>query len=105
MCEDCPLETVPALALSVSHKLRRFNDVQHSANDLGADSANEFAGYLNFDYASANCSFAWNSWIKAQYCWARYPRELPNSQADSLAVGLRTNLLEPQGPHILVAIT
>jgi len=31
----------------------------------------EFAGYLNFDYFSANCSFAWNFWIKAQYCWAQ----------------------------------
>jgi len=27
-------------------------------------------GYLNFDYFSANSSFAWNYWIKAQYCWA-----------------------------------
>ena len=26
----------------------------------------EFAGYLNLDYFSANCSFAWNYWIKAQ---------------------------------------
>jgi len=30
----------------------------------------EFAGYLNFDYFSANCSFAWNYWIKARYCTA-----------------------------------
>ena len=30
----------------------------------------EFAGDLNLDYCSANCSFAWNYWIKAQYCWA-----------------------------------
>jgi len=30
----------------------------------------EFQGYLNFDYFSANCSFAWNYDIKAQYCWA-----------------------------------
>ena len=28
----------------------------------------EFSGYLHFDYFSANCSFAWNYWIKAQYC-------------------------------------
>jgi len=36
----------------------------------------EFAGYLNFDYFSANCSFAWNYWIKAQYCWAHLIRDL-----------------------------
>ena len=26
---------------------------------------------MNFDYFSANCSFPWNFWIKAQYCWAQ----------------------------------
>ena len=36
----------------------------------------EFAGYLNFDYFSANCSFAWNFWIKAQYCWAHLIRDI-----------------------------
>ncbi len=36
----------------------------------------EFAGYLNFDYFSANCSFAWNFSIKAQYCWAHLIREI-----------------------------
>ena len=36
----------------------------------------EFAGYLNFDYFSANCSFAWNYWIKAQYCWAHLIRDI-----------------------------
>jgi transposase len=36
----------------------------------------EFAGYLNFDYFSANCSFAWNFSIKAQYCWAHLIREM-----------------------------
>ena len=36
----------------------------------------EFAGYLNFDYFSANCSFAWNFWIKAQYCWAHLIRDM-----------------------------
>jgi len=35
-----------------------------------------FAGYLNFDYFSANCSFAWNYWIKAQYCWAHLIRDI-----------------------------
>jgi len=36
----------------------------------------EFAGYLNFDYFSANCSFAWNFSIKAQYCWAHLIRDI-----------------------------
>jgi transposase len=36
----------------------------------------EFSGYLNFDYFSANCSFAWNFWIKAQYCWAHLIRDI-----------------------------
>jgi transposase len=36
----------------------------------------EFKGYLNFDYFSANCSFAWNYWIKAQYCWAHLIRDI-----------------------------
>jgi len=36
----------------------------------------EFAGTLNFDYFSANCSFAWNFWIKAQYCWAHLIRDI-----------------------------
>ncbi len=36
----------------------------------------EFDGYLNFDYFSANCSFSWNYWIKAQYCWAHLIRDI-----------------------------
>lgn len=36
----------------------------------------EFAGYLNFDYFSTNCSFAWNFNIKAQYCWAHLIRDM-----------------------------
>jgi len=36
----------------------------------------EFAGYLNFDYFSANCSFAWNYEIQAQYCWAHLIRDM-----------------------------
>ena len=36
----------------------------------------EFKGYLNFDYFSANCSFAWNYSIKAQYCWAHLIRDM-----------------------------
>lgn len=36
----------------------------------------EFAGYLNFDYFSANCSFAWNFCVQAQYCWAHLIRDI-----------------------------
>lgn len=36
----------------------------------------EFAGYLNLDYFSANRSFAWTFWIKAQYCWAHLIRDI-----------------------------
>lgn len=36
----------------------------------------EFTGYLNFDYFSANRSFAWTFWIKAQYCWAHLIRDI-----------------------------
>jgi len=36
----------------------------------------EFAGYINFDYFSANCSFAWNFSVKAQYCWAHLIRDM-----------------------------
>lgn len=36
----------------------------------------DFKGYLNFDYFSANCSFAWNYEIKAQYCWAHLIRDI-----------------------------
>jgi transposase len=35
----------------------------------------EFTGYMNFDYFSADCSFVWNYWIKAQYCWAHLIRD------------------------------
>lgn len=36
----------------------------------------EFTGYLNCDYFSANRSFAWTYWIKAQYCWAHLIRDI-----------------------------
>lgn len=36
----------------------------------------EFKGYLNFDYFSANCSFAWSYEIKAQYCWTHLIRDM-----------------------------
>ena len=35
-----------------------------------------FEGFVNFDYFSANCSFAWNYEVKAQYCWAHLIREI-----------------------------
>ena len=34
------------------------------------------AGCQNFDYFSANCSFAWHFDIKAQYCWAHLIRDI-----------------------------
>ena len=55
----------------------------------------EFAGILNFDYFSANCSFAWNYWIKAQYCWAHLIRDIrflaekhPDKKTKAWAEGL-----------------
>ena len=36
----------------------------------------EFEGFIHFDYYSANCSFAWNFDIKAQYCWAHLIRDI-----------------------------
>jgi len=36
----------------------------------------QFKGYLNFDYFSANRSFAWNFSVKAQYCWAHLIRDI-----------------------------
>ena len=35
-----------------------------------------YQGHLNFDYFSANCSFAWHFDIKAQYCWAHLIRDI-----------------------------
>ena len=36
----------------------------------------DYDGSVNFDYFSANCSFAWHFDIKAQYCWAHLIREI-----------------------------
>jgi transposase len=36
----------------------------------------DYRGHLNFDYYSANCSFAWHFDIKAQYCWAHLIRDI-----------------------------
>jgi len=47
----------------------------------------DFAGIVNFDYFSSNCSFAWNFDIKSQYCWAHLIRDIrflekhPNKKA------------------------
>jgi transposase len=35
-----------------------------------------FQGHLHCDYFSANCSFAWNFDIRAQYCWAHLIRDI-----------------------------
>lgn len=35
-----------------------------------------FQGHFNCDYFSANCSFAWNFDVKAQYCWAHLIRDI-----------------------------
>ena len=36
----------------------------------------DYDGFLHFDYFSANCSFAWNFDMKAQYCWAHLIRDI-----------------------------
>jgi len=36
----------------------------------------DYKGFIHFDYFSANCSFAWNFDIKAQYCWAHLIRDI-----------------------------
>jgi len=62
---------ITAAAFSVFHiaKTRSREVLERLVGD-------EFSGYLNFDYFSANCSFAWNYWIKAQYCWAHLIRDI-----------------------------
>lgn len=63
-CISSAIMTVFHIATSRSRKV---------LEDLIGD---EFKGYLNFDYFSANCSFAWNYEIKAQYCWAHLIRDI-----------------------------
>jgi transposase len=36
----------------------------------------DYEGFIHFDYFSANCSFAWNFEMKAQYCWAHLIRDM-----------------------------
>ena len=62
---------ITAATFSVFHSTAtRSRDVLEKL--IGPD----FAGDLNFDYFSANCSFAWNFWLKAQYCWAHVIRDI-----------------------------
>lgn len=54
----------------------------------------DFTGIVNFDYFSANCSFAWHFDKQAQYCWAhlirdirfllKHPKEKTNAWAEKL---------------------
>ncbi len=44
----------------------------------------DFKGYLNFDSFSANCSFAWNYDIKAQYYWAHLIRDTQKAEQELL---------------------
>ena len=60
----------------VQRKRQKALDMLHPREVLEKLVGPEFAGYLNFDYFSANCSFAWNNWIKAQYCWAHLIRDI-----------------------------
>ena len=53
-----------------------------------------FKGHFNCDYFSANCSFAWNFDLKAQYCWAHLIRDIrfllkhPNKRTQAWAEDL-----------------
>lgn len=62
---------ITAAAFSVFHI-----DATRSRAVLEKLVGDEFVGYLNFDYFSANCSFAWNYCVKAQYCWAHLIRDI-----------------------------
>ena len=63
-CLTAPLFTVFHIATSRSRSVLE--------ELIGAD----FEGFLHCDYFSANCSFAWNFDIKAQYCWAHLIRDI-----------------------------
>lgn len=55
----------------------------------------DFAGFMNLDYYSSNCSFAWHFDIKAQYCWAHLIRDIrfllkhPNKKTNAWAEQLQ----------------
>jgi len=63
-CVTAPLFTLFHIATSRSRSVLE--------ELVGAD----FKGFIHFDYFSANCSFAWNFDIKAQYCWAHLIRDI-----------------------------
>ncbi len=63
-CITAPLFTVFHIANSRGRKVLE--------ELIGAD----YEGHVHFDYFSANCSFAWNFDIKAQYCWAHLIRDI-----------------------------
>ena len=63
-CITAPLFTVFHVAASRSRSVLE--------ELIGTD----YDGFLHCDYFSANCSFAWNFDIKAQYCWAHLIRDI-----------------------------
>jgi len=63
-CVTAPLFTVFHIAASRGRKVLE--------ELIGTD----YDGHVHFDYFSANCSFAWNFDIKAQYCWAHLVRDI-----------------------------
>ena len=63
-CITAPLFTVFHIAASRGRKVLE--------ELIGTD----FDGHVHFDYFSANCSFAWNFDVKAQYCWAHLIRDI-----------------------------
>lgn len=63
-CLTAPLFTVFHIAASRSRSVLE--------ELIGTD----YNGFLHCDYFSANCSFAWNFDIKAQYCWAHLIRDI-----------------------------
>ena len=63
-CITAPLFTVFHIATSRGRKVLE--------ELIGTD----YDGHIHFDYFSANCSFAWNFDIKAQYCWAHLIRDI-----------------------------
>ena len=63
-CIAAPLFTVFHIAASRGRKVLE--------ELIGTD----YEGHVHFDYFSANCSFAWNFDIKAQYCWAHLVRDI-----------------------------
>jgi len=63
-CITAPLFTVFHIAASRSRSVLE--------ELIGTD----YGGVVHFDYFSANCSFAWNFDIMAQYCWAHLIRDI-----------------------------